>query len=378
MRIGIDGRELLGNRTGVGRYLAELCDRWRRLPRADGHEFVVYSPQPGDYLSDLGWPFEEGREEARGRFSHRSVPGPGGTRWEQTALPAVANADGIDVFFAPAYSAPLRLRSPHVVTIHDVSFVAHPEWFRWRDGVRRRWLTRHAVARAHAVITVSRFSRQEVLQHYDVPAGRVRVVRSGAGYGQPLAPAAPAMSTRTPKDPLVLYVGSIFNRRHLPTLIRAFTKVTRWAPTARLVIVGDDRTYPQEDLASVRRASAAADQITLRSYVSEVELDALYQQARVFVFLSEYEGFGLTPLEAMSASIPTVVGDTPVARELYQDGALFVPVRDIARTAAAVTALLGDESLRTRQVTRAARALAALSWERASEETLDVLESAVG
>ena len=376
MRIGIDGRELLGHRTGVGRYLAELCARWQRLPRANAHEFVVYSPHDGDRLPDLGWPFEDPLGGGGGRFSYRSVPGRGGTVWEQFALPAAANEDRLDVFFAPAYSAALRLQSPYVVTMHDVSFVAHPEWFPWRDGVRRRWLARHTVARAHTIITVSRFSRQEVLHHFDVPSRRVRVVHSGAGYRQRHTTPTSERAAPTSPDPLVLYVGSIFNRRHVPTLIRAFTKVCRTVPAAKLVIVGDDRTYPREDLSSVRLASNAADQIVLRSYVSEDELDALYRKARVFVFLSEYEGFGLTPLEAMSAGIPTAVGDTPVARELYHDGALFVPIRDIAQTAAAVTSLLVDESLRAGQVTRANRALAALSWERASEETLSVLESA--
>ena len=70
----------------------------------------------------------------------RVVPGSGGTWWEQVQLPRAAAADHLDVFFAPQYSAPLALKTPTVVAIHDVSFAAHPEWFRTREGARLRWL----------------------------------------------------------------------------------------------------------------------------------------------------------------------------------------------------------------------------------------------
>ena len=368
MRIGIDGRELLGNRTGVGRYLAELCAEWLSSPEASRHEFIVYTALPGNEITGLGPPFLDG---VAGPFRHRSVPGRSGTAWEQLALPAAAARDELDVFFAPAYSAPLRLQTPVVVTMHDVSFVAHPEWVPWREGMRRRWLAGRSMARADAVITVSAFTRDEVLQLFPIPSDRIHVVRSGI-RPRPSAPRSEAL------DPLVLYVGSIFNRRNLPTLVRAFAKVRGVAGGLRLAVVGDDRTYPREDLPSLLEATGTAGAVELRSYVSESELDALYGRARVFAFLSEYEGFGLTPLEAMAAGVPVVVADTPVARELYSDAAVFVPVRDIQATATALRSLLQDDTAWATQRDRGTRLVPAFSWARAASETLDVLESAGG
>ena len=138
MRIGIDGRELVGQRTGVGRYLAALCTEWLE---SQDHEYVVYTPQTSDGTATLGPPFADRNASS---FRHRAVAGPPGTWWEQVHLPRAANRDSLDVFFAPAYSTPMRLSAPCVVTMHDVSFEAHPEWFRWREGLRRRWLAASA------------------------------------------------------------------------------------------------------------------------------------------------------------------------------------------------------------------------------------------
>ena len=368
MRIGIDGRELLGNRTGVGRYLAELCSEWLSSPRASRHEFILYTALPAAETTTFEPPFQGG---VSGRFRHRRVPGRSGTVWEQLALPAAAARDELDVFFAPAYSAPLQLRTPIVVTMHDVSFMAHPEWFPWRERIRRRWLAGRSMARADAIIAVSAFTRDEVQRSFPIPGDRIHVVRSGI---RPRS--SPSRSEIS--DPLILYVGSIFNRRNLPTLVRAFAKVRDVTTGARLALVGDDRTYPKEDLPSLLEATGTKGVVDLLSYVSESELDALYGRARVFAFLSEYEGFGFTPLEAMSAGVPVVAADTPVARELYGDAALFVPIRDTRATATALRSLLLDDAAWVAQRDRGARLLSAFSWERAASETLAVLESAGG
>ena len=365
MRIGIDGRELLNLRTGVGRYLAELCTQWLQLPSSRGFEFIIYTHAPVAELAELGPPFDRA---GPGPFRHQPVRGQPGTWWEQVQLPSVANQDALDLFFAPAYSVPLRLTAPTAVTMHDVSFAAHPEWFRWRARLRLRWLARRTISRARAVITVSKFSRDEILRYFDLPPARVHVVRSGI---QPRAANTPDTAAA-----LVLYVGSLFNRRHLPTLIQAFAKVRLEVPEASLVIVGDDRTYPKQDLAAVARRAGVGDHVTVAAYVSEEELSALYGRARVFAFLSEYEGFGLTPLEALSSGVPIVVGDTPVARELYGGAGLFVPVMDVSATASTIAALLRDDALRARQKERAASVLPSFSWPRAAKETLAVLEAA--
>ncbi len=364
MRIGIDARELLGNRTGVGRYLAALCAEWRGLPPDGPHQFVLYGPAPGDSPAVLGAPFAR---EANGPFRYEAVPGDGGTWWEQTRLAAAVNASAPHVLFAPGYAAPLRARPPVVVTIHDISFETHPEWFPWREGMRRRWMTKQSAHRAARIVAVSGFTRDEVVTHLRVPRERVSVIWSGLHHVEPAG--------TLKREPLVLYVGSIFNRRHLPELIRAFKPVAATIPSARLVLVGDNRSHPRQDLGRLAAAAGLEDRIQVREYVDEAELWTLYGQATVFVFLSEYEGFGFAPLEAMAAGVPAIVGDTAVARELYVDGARLVGVDDVPAIADAMLHLLHDADARQALLEAGTRRLPCFTWARAASETLAVLES---
>lgn len=350
--IGIDARELLGARTGVGRYLGELLTRWLSRPDASRRHFILYTPRPLDVR------FE-------GSVDVRVLPGGSGTWWEQTTLSAGIGRDSPDVFFAPAYTAPVSLAVPLAVTIHDVSFSRHPEWFRPREGLRRRWLTRHTARRAAVVLTVSRFSAAEIRSLYGVPAERIAVVPNG------ITRRAPGAARR---DPLVLYAGSIFNRRNVPDLLAAFARVVAAVPDATLVIVGADRTWPPQPLQSQAETLGVLPKVQFRDYVSEQELADLYARASAFAFLSSYEGFGLTPLEALSARVPVVVADTPVAREVYGDAAELVPLHDIERTASALARLLTDPSARETRLAHADAVLSRYSWDAAANETLAHLE----
>lgn len=359
LRIGIDARELLGEVTGVGRYLAELITRWTRRADAAARRFILYAPRP----LDLALPKQS--------VETRVVPGGSGTWWEQTALRRAVRADKPDIFFAPAYTAPLALGVPFAVTIHDVSFLAHPEWFRPRERWRRRILAHRMAASASVIFTDSEFSRSEIESLLHVDGNRLKVIPPGVSRAPGDAPHA---DLSEPRDPLVLFVGTLLNRRNLPELIAAFAKATNARPDARLVIVGANRTWPPQDLKQSAAAYDVSAKVEIRSYLPHEQLREHYSRASVFVFLSEYEGFGLTPLEALAAGIPIVVLDTPIAREIYGDAAEYVGVGDIDGTASAIERFLESRSAARQHLSRAPSVLARYSWDRAADDTLHHLE----
>jgi glycosyltransferase involved in cell wall biosynthesis len=174
----------------------------------------------------------------------------------------------------------------------------------------------------------------------------------------------------------VLTVGSIFNRRHVDHLIRAFARIASRLPDARLVIVGENRTYPHQDLDALIRDLRMTDRVELRSYVTDDELLALYGQARAFAFLSTYEGFGLTPVEAIISGVPAVVYDSEVARETLSGLAHFVPAGDIDALARQLHAMLTavPDPDQQRALARAARMR--YPWARTAAATLAALEEA--
>ena len=354
MRIAIDARELSGRSTGVGRYLQHLLLEWAAAP--GGHAFTLFTPDralepPAGLPADVV-----------------VVPGAGGTAWEQTALARAVRRAAPDVYFAPGYTAPLLAGCPLAVAMHDVSFAAHPEWFRAREGFRRRTLAGLSARRARLVITISQFSKREIETHLGVAPARIRVIPPGVGME--------TGAVRAAREPLVLFVGSVFNRRHVPDLIAAFGILAATRADIRLELVGENRTWPPEDLARAAEASGAAGRITFRDWVPDSTLAALYARASAFAFLSEYEGFGLTPLEALAAGIPPVVLDTPVAREVYGAAAIYVARPDPLEIARALEAALGPGPAREQVLAAAPAVLARYSWSGAAAATLDALGEA--
>lgn len=356
LHIAIDGRELAGRPTGVGRYLRELLRAWASHPT---HRFTVVMPaEPGAALRALGpaiaW--------------HIAPAASAGTVWEQVHLPRAVRGLRPDVLFAPAYTAPIRLAVPCVLAVYDVSYFAHPEWFGWREGLRRRLVTRLAARRAAAVVTISEFSRREIARFVGVAADRIVLAPPGSPALEPVSASAPASRT-------ILFVGSLFNRRHLPEMLAALSRVRVTVPDARLALVGDNRTAPRLDPLTLARAAGVGDAVAWRAYVDDAALPQVYASARAFVFVSDYEGFAMTPAEALAHGVPVVLEDTEVSREVYGDGAAYVPPTPAA-IAAALQPLLTDDRAHQAAVAAGRARLARYSWDASARRVLEALEQA--
>jgi glycosyltransferase involved in cell wall biosynthesis len=369
MRVAIDARELCGHQTGVGRYLSRLLTAWAASDRARRHEWTLIAHAP--IQAEPGWD-----------VTTSIVPGNGGTAWEQMTLPRAVAGARADVLFSPGYTAPLTVTAPLVLTIHDVSYFAHPEWFSFREGTRRRLLTAWSARRARKVITISHFSKTEIERYIGVK--HVKAIPLGIDRSDPVRlkpdphriPVGAAFRRTDADRQTILYVGSVFERRRVDRLIASFDQVVDRVPNATLEIVGENRTRGV-DLEALRLRSRNADRIHLRSYVDEPTLAQLYRDASVFVFLSEYEGFGLTPIEAITRGVPAVVLDTAIARDTYGDAAIYVsPSASNDEIAAIIADLITNAEARRRLLANAEDVLARYDWPRAADETLTVLEEA--
>jgi glycosyltransferase involved in cell wall biosynthesis len=345
LHIGVDGRELGGQATGVGRYVREVLRAWERDP-AWPHRVTVFTPAPGEA---------------------------GGTLWEQRRLPALLRRSGVDVLFAPAYTAPVFSPCPFVVVIHDVSFFARPDWFGRREGVRRRILTRMAARRAARVISVSEFSASEIVRYLRI--ARHHIVLAPPAVSIPAAGVrvSPPIDTT---ESVVLYVGSLFNRRRIPLLIEGFALAARHHPSARLVLAGDNRTSPPIDPAAVAHRCGVGDRVRWLQYVPDGTLEALYESARILAFLSDYEGFGIPPLEGLARGVPPLLLDTPVSREVYGEAATLVAPTPAA-VGAGIAALLSDVALRAERLRHGRALLERFTWPRTAAVVRETLEAAV-
>lgn len=360
LRIAVDARELAGHVTGPGVYLLNMLRHW--LPRDDARiSLIAHAELTPDVAKLPGI--------ARAHVITRPDR-TGGTRWEQITLPGSATRAIADVLFAPAYSSPLGVTLPSVVAIHDVSFVAHPEWFATRERIRRNVITPRSARRAKTVVTISEFSAREIERRLGVPRARIRIIPPGA------PPRAAAPASAASREPLIVFAGSIFNRRHVPDLIAAFGIVARDVPEARLLIAGANRTWPHQDIAAIIGASDASERIAWLDTPPGARIADALARASAGAFLSEYEGFAMTPFEALAHGVPSVLLDTPVAREVYGDAALYVPQGDVAAIAAALTRLLRDAAAREALVAQSTPMWARYDWARSASALFDVLREA--
>ena len=363
--VGIDCRELTGRPTGTGRYLRNLLRLWRGGPDT----LLVYF---------------NGEAPADAVLQHRSIHlrplGDGRARgvvWQERLLAPAAKADGVDVFFSPAYTCPLSLRRPRVTMVHDLSFFAHPQDFAFTDGVRRRLLVAASLRASRLLLVQSDFTRRELARLFPDVADRARLVPLGPDDDLPPAPLRQVARARLQVDgPLALTVGSVLNRRCLPELLRSLALLRRAHPNVALDVVGENRTNPRLDLEGLAAELGLERHVRFSGFVEETALADRYAAADVAVFLSEYEGFGLPALEAAARGVPLVVSRAPSLGEIFADAALLVDPRDETAIASALDRVLREAGLRERLV-EAGRALAArCSWARTADETRAALVEA--
>ncbi len=300
-----------------------------------------------------------------------------GLAWQELRLPRAAERDRLDVFFAPAYSCPLRLRVPRVTSVHDLSFFSWPDDMSPFEGLRRRLLVA-ASARASARLVVDcDFGRRELLARFPDVAGRVAAIPLGPDDDLPAPPPREAARRQLGIDGLrVLTVGSIFNRRRFPVLLDAMGRVRRSGVPASLDVVGDNRTAPRLDLPRAVQQAGLSDAVSLLGFVSDDELVLRYAAADAFVFLSEYEGFGLPVLEAMVRGLPVVTSTRPSLGELFAGAALLVDPSDAVAVARALRRLFTEPGVRDALLARGSARARQFSWTQTAERTLAVLREA--
>jgi len=363
--VGIDGRELEGRPTGTGRYLRNLLRHWRET----GDALVVYFNGPPALDPVLDHP--RVRKRPLGDGCAR------GLVFQEWLLPSAARGDGLDVFFSPAYSCPLRLDRPRVTAVHDLSFFAHPQDFTWLDAARRRAVVTSSLNASRFVPVCSAFTARELGRLF--PDLAERAVHIPLGADSDLPPAPPRSAARGElgvTGPLVLAVGAILNRRCVPELLRAILRLRARHPGLVLDLVGENRTHPRLDLEALVAALELRANVRLSGFVDDEALARRYAAADAFVSLSEYEGFGLPALEAAARGLPLVVSRSPSLGEIFRDAALLVDPRDEAAIAHALDRALTDTATRTALVAAGAALASRHSWAETARLTREVLLAA--
>jgi glycosyltransferase involved in cell wall biosynthesis len=360
LRVGFDGRAFGSPAAGVRRYAAELVRALLTL--GEPIEIVALGGVSGRIPAGVS------------RVTEAAHP-PTNAGWTLVGLPRTAARARVDVIHAPAYTAPIWAGVPVVLTIHDVSYATHPEWYPYRRDSLRRLFYRSSARSATHVLTDSLFSAGEISAAYGIPPSRITVAPLGvhgtfAAGDRNVALDLPANVT----EPFLLHVGDLHERRNLPVVIDALLEARRHfgaAAALSLVLAGVDRGVGR-GLCAMAREAGVPDAVIALGPVEEDRLHALYRGAMALVYPSLYEGFGLPLVEAMASGTPVLASHAASIPEVLGGAGLLLDPQDVSAWRDAIIRLANDDALRADLRARGVSRAATYSWQRTAEITLKV------
>ena len=399
MRIAINALLLNVPDTGSGQYIAHLL---RALAaRDDDNEYVLLYGERPSPPAPLPTRERGALSPRRGgvRFRRLMVHSPFHDRhagldkvwWEQVSFPRACVRASADVAHVPYFASSLWPRVPTVVTVLDLIPLILPE-YRTSALVRLYTdLAARSVCRATRIITISKWSKRDVMRLLGVPAERVRVIYLAADERfRPVDDPAILADLRARyglAEQFILYLGGFDARKDVATLVRAFAAARDELPGWQLIIAGrvhedsplfpDPRPVARELGLRVVEAPARdpAAGVVFTGRISEADKPLFYSAADIFAFPSRYEGFGLDPLEALACSAPVVCSNATSLPEVVGDAALLVSPGDVRGFAAALVRVATDDALHADLSARGPAQAARFSWARTAEQTLAVYRS---
>jgi glycosyltransferase involved in cell wall biosynthesis len=274
------------------------------------------------------------------------------------------------------YVSPPVAPCPVVLTVHDISYEAHPEYFSTPLRKRMQWLVPGSIRRAAHTLTVSEFTRTQICERYGIAPERVTVTPNGVSEKfRRLAPEAMRAATNRfglPR-PFVLGVGNLQPRKNFERLIEAYAMASRQIGDIDLVLVGQATWGAKHVAAQIERMDLTG-RVHLLGYVSPEAIVGLYNSALAFAFPSLYEGFGLPVLEAMACGAPVLTSNSSALPEIAGNAALLVDPFSVEAIADGLTRLVTDAALRQELILRGYQRAQLYSWERTARLTAAVYQ----
>jgi glycosyltransferase involved in cell wall biosynthesis len=333
----IDGRPLVGNRTGIGVHTAEIARRLSVSPRDVDITIASHAP-----IDD-----QEGLEHLRFRVDRMPL----GVLWQQLALPRI----DADVLWGPHGTLPLAWKKPAVVTLHDFTSITMPLRHKAKTVLSFNLFIGASLEMAARVACVSRVVADEAMRGFGVHASKIEIVPNGVDE---------LFSPGGDEGDYVLFTGTLEPRKGIDDLLDAWRALPR--PRPRLVLCGGSGwgTRIGEEHGVERTG-----------YVSREKLRDLYRHALVFAYPSHHEGFGIPPLEAMACGAPVIATRTGAIHEYAEGAAMLFAPGDRAALRDALARAVRDASLRAELRARGPERARSWRWERGASVMSDLLRT---
>ncbi len=368
MLVLVDGLQA-GNRSGTGTYTAALA-RW--LPEV-AHELEIRILWPAQAAAPPGCEEAVFLRCALPRFAGRVMA-------SQFGVQRMAKKLGASLIHYPATIGGLLPRqTPSIITVHDLSFYHHPEWFRFERAWYYRVATASSTRHAARLIADSEATAQDIERFLGISRERIDVIHLAPHeeMGRPMSTAAvesARIKYRLPQR-FFLYLGTLEPRKNLIRLIHAYAETAAKHPFD-LVLAGRDG-WKQKGIYAAARAVPCAPRIHFPGYIEKEDVPALYAASGAFVYPSLFEGFGLPVADALAAGLPVITARSSSLPEVAGNAALYVEPEDPHGLADALEQLANDEELRTELAARGRAWSAQFSWRHTAEKTIQAYRQTI-
>lgn len=345
--IYINGRFLCQPITGVQRFAIELI---KELCKSKELNFIILKPNGFSYYDLTGLPIQ-----TIGTLKNHL--------WEQIELPKFLKKKSATLLLNLTNTAPLLYKN-QIVTIHDLAFLHNPKWFSFGFRTFYKFLIPAIVKRAKHILTVSEFSKAEISNKLQKSPDSISVIYNSV----PSEFHKMEAKEKSSEELYALTVGSLDPRKNLETLIKAFNSLED--TKLKLYVIGASNTK----IFKTKLPAFDHEKIKFLGRVSDEELVSLYANAKMFIYPTLYEGFGIPNIEAMHFSTAVITSDIPVTREVCKDAAYFVDPLNTKAIQDAILTLLMDNKLLSDLSKKGKEVSNSYTWEKASQKVIKIIK----
>ena len=363
MRIGIDARLVFYNRAGIGQYIIQLTEAMARLqPEEDSFVLLQSRKDQSDLIQSNG-------------FERKSLWTPSHNRFEQSALGFEISRLGLDLLHSPDFIPPFRRNCKSVITVHDLAFLLYPH-FLTKESARYYGQIDQAWRNTDHIIAVSETTKQDSIKMLGVPEKKISVIHEAANPIYQPVNKEEARQIAKKKYKLdknfILFVSTIEPRKNLPGLLQAYRRLLDEYKRDEVLALAGSKGWLWEEVYETVDKLNLEKHVAFLGRVPSEDLVYLYNAAEMHVHPSFYEGFGLTPLEAMNCGTPVIVSNTSALPEVVGDAAMMIDPHDIDGLTVAMWRLLTEEELRQDLVDKGFKRAKNFSWLEAAKKTMEV------
>jgi len=377
LRIGIDARFAVHKRRGIGNYALKLVDNLARIDSSN--EYVIYIDK-----EDVNKVLPQ-----KSNFKIKKISPSNYLVWEQIVLPVHAKKDGVDILHCTGNTAPILLdkRIRLVISVHDVMYLKDyselprsASRYQRMGRLYRKAVVPKTVSRLSMVLTVSEFSKKDIMRHIpELDGDRIEVVYEAASENSGQVDKILALQKIRNKFGIdcnyILTLGALDPRKNTELVIKKFIELKNESNINDKLLVVGIPNWKQTKFYNIVRESDFKEGVIFADFVSEDDLMLLYNGASIFLYPSLYEGFGMPLLEAMACGTPVVTSNVASMPEIAGDAAFLINPNSGEELKAAVMKLLNDENLRNNLIARGLKQAKGYSWIKMAQRTLAIYES---